>query len=81
MKRGTGFPTPLHHQLPVPGLGDGAGRAVVSNRIPHFCVGVCDFDGVEAASRNGGGCPCCLRRLKGVRLHQLVYNCEDDRAS
>ncbi len=54
MKRGAGSPAPLHHQLPVPGLGDGAGRTVVSNGNPHFCVGVHDFDGVDAASRNGG---------------------------
>ena len=55
MKRGAGFPAPLHHQRPVPGLGDGAGRTVVSNRHPHYCVG--GFDGVDAASRNGGGSP------------------------
>lgn len=57
MEWGAGFPTPLHHQRPVPGLGDGPDRAVVLSGSQHSCIGSCFFHWADAPARSGGK-PC-----------------------
>jgi len=54
MEWGAGFPTPLHHQRPVPGLGDGPDRAAVSSESQHSRIGSRLFHCADAPSRSGG---------------------------